>query len=69
MYGKALLRLERTLQDPIDGLSTDTLSAIAILYFYEMLTSTQRFAWVQVSCYSLPEISQDSSIDTVISFP
>ena len=69
MYGKALLHLEKSLQDPIDGLSTDTLSATAILCIYEVLTSTQRFAWVQVSCCSLPEISQDPSIDTVSSFP
>lgn len=64
MYGKALVHLKKSLQDPIDGLSTDTLSATASLCIYEMLTSTERFAWVQASCYSLPEISQDPSTDT-----
>ena len=69
MYGKALVHLKRSLQDPIDGFSTDTLSATALLCAYEMVTSTERYAWVQVSCYSLPEISQDPSTDTVSLFP
>lgn len=69
MYGKALVHLEKSLQDPIDGLSTDTLSATAVLCMYEMYTSTQRFAWVQVRSYLLPEVSQDPSTDTVSSFP
>ena len=63
IYGKALVHLKKSLQDPIDGLSTDTLSATVSLRIYEILTSTERFAWVQVSCNSLPEISQDPSTD------
>ena len=54
MYGKALLHLNKSLQDPEEGLSTDTLSATALLSFYEILTCTERDAWVQVSCHSLP---------------
>ena len=69
MYGKALVHLKKSLQDPIDGLSTDTLSATALLCIYEMVTSTESYAWVQVSCYSLPEISQDPSTDTVNLIP
>ena len=63
MYSKALVHLKKSLQDPIDGLSTDTLSATVSLCIYEMLTSTERCAWVKVSCDSLPEISQDPSTD------
>ena len=50
MYGKALLHLNKSLQDPKEGLSTDTLSATALLSIYEILTCTERHAWVQVSC-------------------
>ena len=54
MYGKALLHLNKSIQDPEEGLSTDTLSATVLLSFYEILTCTERDAWVQVSCHSLP---------------
>ena len=54
MYGKALLHLNKSLQDSEEGLSTDTLSATVLLSFYEILTCTERDAWVQVSCHSLP---------------
>ena len=69
MYGKALLHLRKSLQDPEEGFSTDTLSATALLSFYEILTCTERDAWVQVSCHSLPLINQGPSTDTVGLFP
>ena len=50
MYGKALVHLNKSLQDPKDVFSTDTLSATALLCIYEMITSTERYAWVQVRC-------------------
>ena len=65
MYGKALLHLNKSLQDPEEGLSTDTLSATALLSFYEILTCTKRDAWVQVSCLSLLRINQGPPTDTV----
>ena len=64
MYGKALLHLNKSLQDPEEGLSTDTLSATVLLSFYEILTCTERHAWVQVSCHSLPRINQDPLTNT-----
>lgn len=64
MYGKALLHLNRSLQDREEGLSTDTLTATALLSFYEILTCTERNAWVQVSCHSLPRIDQDPRTDS-----
>ena len=65
MYGKALLHLNKSLQDPEEGLSTDTLSATALLSFYEILTCTERDAWVRVSCHSLPRFNQGPLTDTV----
>ncbi|MCJ1274626.1 hypothetical protein MMC21_002423 [Puttea exsequens] len=47
MYGKALLKLNKALQDPIEGVSSDTLSATVLLSFYEMLNCTERFSWVR----------------------
>ena len=65
MYGKALLHLNKSLQDLEEGFSTDTLSATALLSFYEILTCTERDAWVRVSCHSLPRYNQVPLTDTV----
>ena len=47
IYGKALLKLNKSLQDPIEGLASDTLSATVLLTFYEMLTCTERDSWIR----------------------
>ena len=47
MYGRALLKLNKSLQDPTEGLSSDTLSATILLSFYEMMTCTERHSWVR----------------------
>ena len=47
MYGRALLKLNKSLQDPTEGLSSDTLSATILLSFYEMMTCTERNSWVR----------------------
>lgn len=47
MYGKALLHLNKALQDPVEGLSCDTLSATILLSFYELLTCTEKHSWVR----------------------
>ena len=46
-YGKALVGLSKSLQDPEEGLSSDTLSATILLSFYELLTCTERHSWVR----------------------
>ena len=65
MYGKALLYLNNSLQDQEEGLSTDTLCATVLLSFYEIITCTERNAWVQVRCHAVPRINQDPLTDTV----
>ncbi|KAL6720354.1 hypothetical protein ACLMJK_002275 [Lecanora helva] len=47
MYGRALLKLNKALQDPVEGLSSDTLSATVLLSFYEMMACTERHSWVR----------------------
>ena len=47
MYGRALLRLNKALEDPMEGLTSDTLSATVLLSFYELLTCTERNSWVR----------------------
>ena len=47
VYGRALLNLNAALQDPVEGLSSNTLSAIMILSFYEIFNCTDRNSWVK----------------------
>ena len=47
IYGKTLLKLNKSLQDPIDGLASDTLSATLLLTFYELLNCTEQNSWVR----------------------
>lgn len=47
IYGKALLTLNEALQDPVKGLSSDTLSATVILSFYEVFNCTDRHSWIK----------------------
>ena len=47
MYGKALLQLNKSLQDPVEGLTSDTLSATILLSFYEFMTCTEKHSWVR----------------------
>lgn len=47
MYGRALLKLNKALQDDVEGLSSDTLSATVLLSFYELLTCTEKHSWVR----------------------
>ena len=47
LYGKTLLKLNRALQDPAEGLGSDTLSATILLTFYEMLNCTEHNSWVR----------------------
>ena len=47
IYGKTLLKLNKSLQDPIEGLASDTLSATVLLTFYEMLNCTERDSWIR----------------------
>ena len=47
IYGKALLKLNAALQDPLEGLSSDTLSATVILSFYEVFNCTDRYSWIK----------------------
>lgn len=44
IYGKTLLKLNKSLQDPLEGLSSDTLSATVLLTFYEMLNCTEKIS-------------------------
>ena len=47
IYGKTLLKLNKSLQDPVEGLASDTLSATLLLTFYEMLNCTEQNSWVR----------------------
>lgn len=47
IYGKTLLKLNKSLQDPVEGLASDTLSATILLTFYEMLNCTEHDSWVR----------------------
>ena len=47
IYGRALLKLNKSLQDPKEGLASDTLSATVLLTFYEMLNCTENSSWVR----------------------
>ena len=47
IYGRTLLKLNKSLQDPEEGLASDTLSATVLLTFYEMLNCTENDSWVR----------------------
>lgn len=47
IYGKTLLRLNKALQDPNEGLASDTLCATVLLTFYELLNCTEYNSWVR----------------------
>lgn len=47
IYGKALLKLNAALQDPFEGVSSNTLSATVILSFYEVFNCTDRDSWIK----------------------
>ncbi len=47
LYRSALLRLNAALQDPIEGLSSETLSATILLSCYELLNCTERDSWIR----------------------
>ena len=47
IYGRTLLKLNESLQDPKEGLASDTLSATVLLTFYEMLNCTENNSWVR----------------------
>lgn len=47
IYGNTLLKLNKSLQDSAEGLSSDTLSATVLLTFYEMLNCTEHNSWVR----------------------
>ncbi|KAF6218015.1 hypothetical protein HO133_006427 [Letharia lupina] len=47
IYGKTLLKLNKSLQDPTEGLDSDTLSATVLLTFYELLNCTEHNSWVR----------------------
>ena len=47
IYGRTLLKLNKSLQDPEEGLASDTLSATVLLTFYEMLNCTENNSWVR----------------------
>ena len=47
IYGQTLLKLNKTLQDPAEGLSSDTLCATVLLTFYELLNCTEHNSWVR----------------------
>lgn len=47
IYGQTLLKLNKSLQDPTEGLGSDTLSATVLLTFYELLNSTEHNSWVR----------------------
>ena len=47
IYGRALFKLNKSLQDPEEGLASDTLSATILLTFYEMLNCTENGSWVR----------------------
>ena len=47
MYGKALLLLNKALQYNEEGLSSDTLSAVLLLSFFEAFNCTDRNSWIR----------------------
>ena len=47
IYGKTLFKLNKSLQDPTEGLASDTLSATVLLTFYEILNCTEHNSWVR----------------------
>ena len=47
MYGRALLKLNNSLQDPVEGLTSDTLSATILLSFYEFMICTEKDSWIR----------------------
>lgn len=47
IYGQTLLKLNKSLQDPTEGLGSDTLSATVLLTFYELLNCTEHNSWVR----------------------
>ena len=47
IYGNTLLKLNKSLQDSTEGLSSDTLSATLLLTFYEMLNCTKDNSWIR----------------------
>ena len=47
IYGKTLLKLNKSLQDPEEGLGSDTLCATVLLTFYELLNCTEHNSWVR----------------------
>lgn len=47
IYGKTLLKLNKSLRDPIEGYASDTLGATIILTFYEMINCTEQDSWVR----------------------
>lgn len=47
IYGKTLLKLNKSLRDPIEGYASDTLSATVLLTFFEMVNCTEQHSWVR----------------------
>ena len=47
IYGRALLKLNSALQNPLEGLSSDTLSATILLSFYEVFNCTDHNSWIK----------------------
>ena len=47
IYGRTLLELNKSLQDPEEGLASDTLCATVLLTFYEMLNCTGNNSWIR----------------------
>ena len=47
IYGRTLLKLNKSLQDPEEGLASDTLCATVLLTFYEMLNCTESNSWIR----------------------
>ena len=47
IYGRTLLKLNKAIQDPEEGLASDTLSATVLLTFYEMLNCTENCSWIR----------------------
>ena len=47
IYGETLLKLNKSLRDPTEGVGSDTLSATVLLTFYELLNCTEHNSWVR----------------------
>ncbi|MCJ1339617.1 hypothetical protein MMC09_004907 [Bachmanniomyces sp. S44760] len=47
IYGKALVKLNAALQNSESGFASETLSATMLLSFFELLTCTERGAWIR----------------------